>query len=190
MVSKFSFSTNVVLATIVQLPPSMIILHTLLLMRKRVWKIFSLRCSMSSSLTWEFSTHLVTSAFPAVVYSTSSLSSSVSTMDLSPSLSLSTILSLRTMTLLFGHCDVMWRESRHLKHFISLFLEDWVLALPFPFKSSAVFVLDCFLWNTLFLFLPTRFVGWTKTSVVLRYSFLLKLPFHLNGHMHQSSNST
>ena len=50
-VGKFKFSTKVVLATLVQLPPSIIILHTLLLMWHLVWKMFSLCCSMSSSLT-------------------------------------------------------------------------------------------------------------------------------------------
>ena len=41
-VDKFNFSTKVVLTTLVQLPPSMIILHTLLLMWNLVWKMFSL----------------------------------------------------------------------------------------------------------------------------------------------------
>lgn len=74
-VAKLSFSTNLVLATLVQLSPSIIILHTLLLTRHLVWKMFS--CYSSSSLICTLKTWFVTRISPFTRYSTSLLSSKV-----------------------------------------------------------------------------------------------------------------
>ena len=121
-VGKFNFSTKVVLATLVQLPPSMIILHTLLLMWHLIWKIFSLCCSISSSLTWALKARLVTSDSPSTEYSTlsSQTSSSDGIWSSSHSLLVSTSPSIRAiMVLLFGHCEAIWPTAKQWKHLIS-----------------------------------------------------------------------
>jgi hypothetical protein len=69
MVFNPNFLTNVTLATLVQLPLSMIILHTLLLIRHLVWKMFSLCCSTSSSLVWTLSDLLITKTLSPTAYS-------------------------------------------------------------------------------------------------------------------------
>ena len=77
VVGRLSFSTNLVLATLVQLPPLIITQQTLSLICHLVWKMLS-HCISSSSFTYTLKAHLVTSNLPLAGYSiiSSSLSSS------------------------------------------------------------------------------------------------------------------
>lgn len=63
-----SFSTKVVLAILVQLPLSIIIIHTFPSMRHCVWKIFS-HCSKLSFFTCMFNARLTTSDSSYISYS-------------------------------------------------------------------------------------------------------------------------
>lgn len=68
VVGKFSFSTKVVEATIVQLLPSIITPHNLFLIVHLVWNIFSLYST--SIFACKFNTCLIMSISPSSTYST------------------------------------------------------------------------------------------------------------------------
>ena len=70
-VFKFYFSTKLVLATLVQLPPSIILLHTLSLMLHLEWRMLPCYTS-ASSFTCKLSARLATINLPSTGYSTPS----------------------------------------------------------------------------------------------------------------------
>lgn len=134
-----NFSTDSVLATLVQLTPSIIMLQNLSLIRHRVWKRFS-HCISSCLLLGTLRALLATKSFPSTRYSASYASSKGGIESLSSSSSSDSISSrtLMIITHLFGHWLAIWPLLWHLKHLISLFQEGVSSVLP---ETSATLVL-------------------------------------------------
>ena len=117
-----NFSITLVLATLAQLSLSMIMEHNLLLIRHRVWKIFSLW--VSSKGFWIVpNIHLTTNKSPSQGISHSS---SLAVFEEEGELalddwelwSLTTIPFLTIIVLLLGQSAPMCPKPKHLKHFL------------------------------------------------------------------------
>jgi len=167
LVSKFIFETNLALATLVQLPPSMIEEHNFPWMRHLAWKIYSL-WQLSNSTAWIPNILLIMNISPSDSISSSLLDGEDFEEDsliISPS-------SLSNTIFLVVHWEAIWPLPKHLKHLISLFL-------AFVSASSNLF---CVLWVVtlrlivddppFFLFLSFQPGEWKLDELLLMTLFL------------------
>ena len=120
MVDKPSLLTKWVEATFVQLPPSMIRIHTFPWIVHREWKMWSLWFSslgpsLACKILWRTKSSPTSGVKTVVVSSFSSSSPSSSTS--SEARQLISSISLRVSTLLFGQSAWKWPYPWHLKHF-------------------------------------------------------------------------
>lgn len=163
-VCKFSLSTNKILATLVQLPLVIIMVHALSFWWHLIWNMFSHCSFFSSPLGYIPRTFLVTNKSPCMKSSTSTLEqSSNSSISSSLELALSTLSFSNTIIVHFlGHCEVICPKPWHLRHFTTWF--SWSFSFSFFFRCNSQ-LLRFFIFFHLrhsFIVLSIRFPWRTK----------------------------